>query len=67
MLEIERKFEVNADHSEWRGQVMRSFPIVQGYFAGMGNASVRVRISGENKANLNIKSNEVGISRLEYE
>lgn len=67
MLEIERKFEVSADHSEWRDQVVRSFPIVQGYFAGMGNASVRVRISGENKANLNIKSNEVGISRLEYE
>ncbi|MBP5300659.1 MAG: CYTH domain-containing protein [Victivallales bacterium] len=46
---------------------MRSFPIVQGYFSGQGEASVRVRISGDSKANLNIKSNTVGIKRLEYE
>lgn len=69
MLEIERKFEVNASRSEWRGQVVRSFPIVQGYFAaaGEGGASVRVRIRGDDKANLNIKSNDVGICRQEYE
>ena len=69
MLEIERKFEVGSDQATWRSQVVRSFPIVQGYFAdaGQGGASVRVRISGEDKANLNIKSNDAGICRLEYE
>ena len=67
MLEIERKFEVPAEQVGWRAQAVKSFPIVQGYFGGHGAASVRVRISGDDKANLNIKSNDVGISRLEYE
>ncbi|MBR6470817.1 MAG: CYTH domain-containing protein [Victivallales bacterium] len=67
MFEIERKFEVNVDHSEWRGQAVRSFSIVQGYFEETGSASVRVRISGNDKANLNIKSHDAGIRRLEYE
>lgn len=67
MLEIERKFEVPAVQTVWREQVVRSFPIIQGYFSGQGDASVRVRISEDNKANLNIKSNSLGASRLEYE
>ena len=67
MLEIERKFEISSSSEDWRKSVVRSFRIVQGYFSGQGEASVRVRISGEGKANLNIKSNEPGIRRLEYE
>lgn len=67
MIEIERKFEVPSDRKEWRKQSIRSFRIVQGYFGGQGAASVRVRITGDADANLNIKSSEGGLSRLEYE
>ena len=67
MLEIERKFELVPGREEWRMATVRSFPIVQGYFSGQGEASVRVRISGDASANLNIKSSTVGLRRLEYE
>lgn len=62
--EIERKFLVNND--SWREKVTRHKVMVQGYFAGGGKASVRVRISGE-QANLNIKSATLGVTRKEYE
>lgn len=39
---------------------------MSGYFSGPQRASIRVRIEGES-ANLNIKSAELGIRRLEYE
>ncbi len=61
--EIERKFLLaNAD---WRRDIRCSTPVRQGYLAE-GNASVRVRVAGE-EANLNIKSMTLGVSRLEYE
>ena len=64
MLEIERKFLIEAEADEWRAQAVRSFPIVQGYFQRGGDASVRVRITG-NTANLNIKG-PGGLGRAEY-
>ncbi len=70
-IEIERKFLLAND--DWRAAVTQSMHIAQGYLVGVRalrdgatRASVRVRISGE-KAWLNIKSVELGISRAEYE
>jgi adenylate cyclase len=63
-LEIERKFLVINDG--WRDQVRDSVLIRQGYLAGSEQASVRVRLSG-NQANLNIKSATLGVRRTEYE
>lgn len=63
-VEIERKFLVKSD--TWWAHVDHSTRIRQGYLAPVGTSSVRVRIEGE-KANINIKSASLGISRLEYE
>ena len=62
--EIERKFLVK-DQS-WRGAVVRSARIVQGYLANTERASIRVRIGGE-QASLNIKSMTLGVSRSEFD
>lgn len=63
-LEIERKFLLKNDR--WREQVSSSSLIRQGYLAPLDTSSVRVRIDGD-KANINIKSATLGVSRLEYE
>jgi len=63
-IEIERKFLVNS--AEWRSQVVRSHIIVQGYFSGTPDCSVRVRIADET-ATLNIKSLTIGARRSEFE
>lgn len=63
-VEIERKFLLKND--AWRDQVSSSNTIRQGYLAPLGTSSVRIRIEGD-KANINIKSATIGISRLEYE
>src|SRR6516225_5370707 len=70
-IEIERKFLVRSD--AWRAAVACSERIAQGYLIGAqalqdghAKASVRVRSTGE-RAWLNIKSAELGISRAEYE
>lgn len=63
-VEIERKFLLKND--AWREQVTSSNLIRQGYLAPLDTSSVRVRIEGA-KANINIKSATIGISRLEYE
>jgi adenylate cyclase len=64
-IEIERKFLLKDDC--WREQVITSTRISQGYLTqNEGKSSVRVRLSGD-KANLNIKSRELAISRQEYE
>jgi len=63
-LEIERKFLLKND--SWRESVSRSSVIRQGYLAPLDTSSVRVRLDGD-KANINIKSATLGISRLEYE
>lgn len=62
--EIERKFLIVND--SWRQQVTSQKVMMQGYFAGGGKASIRVRISGDT-ANLNIKSATLGVTRKEYE
>jgi adenylate cyclase len=63
-VEIERKFLLKNDN--WRNQIQSSNIIRQGYLAPLDTSSVRVRIEGD-KANINIKSATIGISRLEYE
>lgn len=70
-IEIERKFLVRSD--AWRVQAESVQPMAQAYLNDAGalrdgrqNVSMRVRISGET-AMLNIKSNELGASRQEFE
>ena len=70
-LEIERKFLVAGDG--WRRAAHKVVPMAQGYLndlamvdGGAMNASVRVRIEGE-EARLNIKSRELGASRQEFD
>ena len=63
-IEIERKFLVI--NEGWRGSVISSSELKQGYLANQNNASVRVRIA-RGKAYLNIKSKTLGIRRSEYE
>lgn len=66
--EIERKFLVNG--VAWKQQARKSEAFAQGYlnqFKEPGaKSSVRIRIEGE-RANINIKSLEIGLSRDEYE
>ena len=71
-VEIERKFLVIGD--AWRARAVRSQRLVQGYLidadvvqARAGTrCSLRVRIGGD-EAQLNIKSADLGVARLEYE
>ncbi|MDH5423939.1 MAG: CYTH domain-containing protein [Gammaproteobacteria bacterium] len=63
-LEIERKFLLK--NNNWREYVQSSTLIRQGYLAPLDTSSVRVRVEGE-RANINIKSATIGITRLEYE
>lgn len=70
-IEIERKFRV-VDEA-WRSVVVKSVRMAQGYIndmdalrAGRQNASVRVRIAGD-QAFLNLKSRELGRSRQEFD
>ncbi|WP_178862335.1 CYTH domain-containing protein [Thiomicrorhabdus cannonii] len=66
--EIERKFLVKGQ--DWKALAFKSTHFAQGYLNDIHDAtsksSVRVRIEGD-KANLNIKSLEIGLSRDEYE
>ncbi|NND59223.1 MAG: CYTH domain-containing protein [Gammaproteobacteria bacterium] len=62
-IEIERKFLVATD--DWRAEVTGEVVYRQGYLAS-GAFSVRVRIAGE-RANLNLKSATLDISRVEFE
>ncbi len=66
--EIERKFLVKND--DWKALAHQKTHFAQGYlndiFKGGAKSSIRVRIEGC-KANMNIKSLEIGLSRDEYE
>lgn len=62
--EIERKFLLKDDG--WRAAADSGTHFRQGYLGASPQASVRVRVEGE-RANLNIKSATLGISRQEYE
>jgi len=61
--EIERKFLLCGE--DWRG-LAPGMAYVQGYLAGNGACSVRVRIA-ENSATLSIKGATTGASRSEFE
>ena len=70
-VEIERKFLPAGD--AWRGGVVRTVSIAQGYLvgaqaldAGQARAAVRVRLAGES-AWLTIKEAVAGVTRDEYE
>lgn len=63
-IEIERKFLLKND--SWRQLADAGTVYRQGYLIGAKQASVRVRIEGD-KANLNIKSMTLGVTRHEYE
>lgn len=62
--EIERKFLVLND--DWRAIVESDMQIVQAYLATNEFSSTRIRIQG-GKANINIKSATLGITRTEFE
>ena len=66
--EIERKFLVK--NQDWKHQAHKQTHFAQGYLNDISSSeaksSVRVRIEGK-KANMNIKSLEIGLSRDEYE
>ncbi|WP_319379744.1 CYTH domain-containing protein [Thiomicrorhabdus sp.] len=66
--EIERKYLVQG--VSWKKLARKQTHFAQGYLNDLvdcqSRSSVRVRIEGE-KANLNIKSLEIGLSRDEYE
>jgi adenylate cyclase len=63
-VEIERKFLVTDER--WREHADSGVRFRQGYLIGAKQASVRVRIEGE-QANLNIKGMTLGVRRQEYE
>ena len=65
-VEIERKFLVASD--AWRGEVVRSTPLRQGYLCSQSGRTVRVRIAGD-AAFLTIKgpADAAGVSRAEWE
>jgi adenylate cyclase len=70
-IEIEKKFLLTKDN--WRKQAYKVTRMAQGYLndmkamrEGTQKASVRIRIAGE-QAFLNMKSRELGHTRLEFE
>jgi adenylate cyclase len=62
--EIERKFLVTTD--TWRDAVVSETRMIQGYLADNPNATVRVRVAGE-QAFLTVKGRMRGVTRSEYE
>lgn len=66
--EIERKFLLK--NQDWKALAHKQTHFAQGYLNDItdksSKSSVRVRIEGD-KANMNIKSLEIGLSRDEYE
>jgi len=62
--EIERKFLVL--NEDWQVHINAELQIVQGYLATNEFSSTRIRIQND-KANINIKSATLGITRTEFE
>lgn len=62
--EIERKFLLRDE--SWRAEADDGEVIRQGYLAGSEKSSIRVRVAGD-KANINIKSATLDVTRQEYE
>ena len=69
-LSFHRLTAVFISDLSWRDQANEGTPIRQGYLVDVGpdniRASVRVRIEGD-KANINIKSATLDMTRSEYE
>ncbi len=63
-IEIERKFLTRSDG--WKARAVRSVAVRQGYLARGPEASVRVRVAGD-QAWITIKGRSSGISRAEFE
>jgi adenylate cyclase len=63
--EIERKFLVLND--EWRAAAGPGVRLRQGYLAITPQSVTRVRVHGDDKAFITVKSAEKGVSRDEYE
>lgn len=62
--EIERKFLVV--NNNWQQSIQRQEHYLQGYLSNTKQSSIRIRIT-DDKANLNIKSATLGITRDEYD
>jgi adenylate cyclase len=62
--EIERKFRLHGD--EWRGEVMNTSQIRQGYVHLDGDTEVRVRVR-DDRATLTVKRGGPGLERREVE
>ncbi len=62
--EYERKFLVSGE--QWRAQASQRLHIVQGYLGG-DECSMSVRIEDSSHATLNVKGQQVGVARREYE
>lgn len=62
--EIERKFLVKSNR--WREEVASSLSLRQGYLLRGTGTAIRVRVQ-DGRAELNIKSTQDGIHRLEFE
>ncbi len=62
--EIERKFLLL--NEDWQEYTKSELHIVQGYLATNESSSTRIRIQND-KANINIKSATLGITRTEFE
>lgn len=63
-IEIERKFLVVGD--AWRAAATERIRMRQGYLTKEGPNSARIRLTGD-EARLNLKSAEVGATRLEFD
>lgn len=66
MIEIERKFLVASD--KFKNEAFTKHEIAQGYLNSNPERTVRIRIKGESGfLTIKGKSNETGVSRLEWE
>jgi adenylate cyclase len=64
-VEIERKFRVV--DAGWMALVSRKRRIRQGYLTKNGRVSIRIRIDGEDRATLTVKTSQPAVLRHEYE
>lgn len=64
-IEIERKFRVV--DSAWMSSVSRRRRIRQAYLTKNGRVAIRIRIDGEDRATLTIKTAQPAVLRHEYE
>lgn len=64
--EIERKY-VAADSDDWRRRADRATRIVQGYLSLDPDRAVRVRLKGDDRAQLTVKGRSDGPTRAEFE